>query len=83
MKQSREQPIAMDAGVPVEAAVEHRVQLGRRPRLGAGQHMVELVRIFAGDVAERDAGQLRGDLGRKRVLHLQASAMCVIPALLC
>ena len=54
----------MDAGVPVKTAIEDRVQ-----RLGCGgiirpvQHMVQLVRIFACDMAKRDGGKTASQIG--------------------
>jgi hypothetical protein len=70
--QSQQRPPAMDAAVPVEAAVEDRMELARRPSvLIAEQHMVELVRIFLGDVAQRDAGELARQLSIE--LHRNAS----------
>jgi hypothetical protein len=46
----------MDAAVPVEAAEEDRMQLARRQNVGvAVERVLELVRIFARDMAERDA----------------------------
>ncbi len=53
---SREQPVAVDAGMPVEAAVKHRVQGGWRPGVGVGaQHMSGLVGVFAPHMAKGDA----------------------------
>ena len=50
----------MDAAVPVETAVEDRVERPGPERIGvARQHMIELVRIFAAHMAERDPGHLR------------------------
>ena len=59
--------------MPVEAAEEDRVQVARGARVGvAEQHMVELVRIFAGDMAERDP---REPLGHRLVEpHRNATA---------
>ena len=46
----------MAAAVPVETAVEDRVQRRRRGGVGRSvEHMVELVRVFLPDVTERDA----------------------------
>ena len=60
-----QQPIAVHAAVPVEAAEEDRMQRARPEHvLGAFHDMVELVRIFAGDVDERDLGEALGGLGR-------------------
>ncbi len=51
----------MDAGVPVEAAVEDRVQdAGRQEVVRPRDDVVELVRVFALDMAEGDAGEGRG-----------------------
>ena len=61
-----EQPVAMDAGMPVERAeidgvcgawADHVVR--------ARHHVVHLVRILARDMAEREAGELLGQIGRE------------------
>src|SRR4029079_15236077 len=53
--QRQQRPPSVDAAVPIEAAEEDRMQHSRRLRVRvAFQHMIELVRIFSGDVAERD-----------------------------
>ena len=50
--------MAVDAGVPVVAAVEDRVALARDERLLWPGHGVDLnVGILAGDVTERGAGE--------------------------
>ena len=62
--QAREQPVHVHARVPVEAAVERRMQRARRTRVvGAGEHVVELVRVLAHDVGERDAREARARVG--------------------
>ena len=53
--QRQQRPPAVDTAVPVEAAEEDRVEIARSARiLIARQHMIELVRIFARDVTQRD-----------------------------
>ena len=62
----RQQPVAVHARVPVETAVEDRMQLARRLRvLGAGHHVVELVGVLAADVAERQPGEAGGEVWRQ------------------
>ncbi len=52
----------VDAGMPVEAAVEDRVQVRRAPQmLRPLQHLVELLGKLLADMAERDAGQAIGE----------------------
>ncbi len=59
--------------MPVEAAEEDRMERARAEHvLRPFQHMVELVRIFPGDVAERDLGEAVGGFGREAVLHRNA-----------
>ena len=51
----------MDGGVPVEAAVERRRQLARRPGVGVGVHHVgDLVRVLPVDAVEREARKAAG-----------------------
>jgi len=61
----REQgPPAVDAAVPVEAAKEDRVKrAGRQSIRVTVQHMIELVRIFLGHMAEGDCRHPRGEPG--------------------
>ena len=59
-----QRPVAVYAGMPVEAAEEHWMQRTGAERVGvAGEHVVELVRILPRHVAERDAGEVGGDVG--------------------
>src|SRR5262249_6346774 len=61
--EARKGPVAVDARVPVEAAVEDRVQLARALHVTrAGHDMIELVRVLAGDMAERDRTEARGEI---------------------
>jgi hypothetical protein len=61
--QGEQGPPAVDAAVPVEASEKDRVELARRAQVQvAVEDMVELVRIFARDMAERDAREPRGEL---------------------
>ena len=54
-------PVGVDAAVPVEAAVEHRVEVpGRSEGGGADVDVGEAVRVLAGDVAEADGGEAVG-----------------------
>ena len=74
MKQSRQQPIAMNTGMPIKASVENRVQRRWRTRiLGAGQDMVELVGVFPRDMAERNSREARADVRRQALSQLQFS----------
>ncbi len=62
-QQPRQQPVPVYAGVPVETAVEDRVQLARRrPVLVGAQHLVELERIVPLHMPQRDAGEAVGQL---------------------
>ncbi len=75
---TQQQPIAVDAAVPVEAAEEDRMQRARPERvLGPLHDMVELVRKFAGDVAERELGEAVGDARGEAVLHRRQSLLTV------
>ena len=59
--------------MPVEAAEEDRMERARAEHvLGPLHHMVELVRIFAGDVRQRDPGEAVGGFGGEAVLHRNA-----------
>src|SRR5262249_28360854 len=70
----RQQPVAVRAGVPVEAAVEDRMQLARPAHVvRAFQHMVQLVGIFPLHVAEGDAGEPFGQSGCEDGGHRKAS----------
>ena len=61
--ETREQPIAMHAGMPVETAEEDGMQRARtRHVLRPGHHMIELVRPFAPDMAKRRAREMRSEL---------------------
>src|SRR6185437_6385201 len=54
--------------VPVEAAVEDRVQRARTGEVArSGQHLIQLVRVLAPDMAERDAGETVGEVGGQRL----------------
>ncbi len=67
---AQHQPPAMDAAVPVEAAEEDRVQVaGAEHVLRPFHHMIELMRIFASDVAERDRSEAAGNFGGELVGH--------------
>ena len=64
--QRQQGPPAMDAAVPVETAEKDRVKrLGPQRIIIAVEHMVELVRIFARDMAERDPGHMACEFGCK------------------
>ncbi len=66
----RRQPMSVYARMPVEAAIEDRVQGARALGVvGAGQHVVELVGVFALHVAQGDAGETSGDLGGQAMGH--------------
>ena len=52
---AHKQPMHVHARMPVEAAVECRMQIARRLHVGrARQNLIELVRIFGRDVRERN-----------------------------
>ena len=66
--QPGERPVHVDARVPVEAAVEHRVELARRTQVfGRAEHVVGLVRKLGPDVPEREPREPRGGRKRERV----------------
>ena len=71
--QRQQRPPTVDAAVPVEAAVEDRVERRRQLHvLGPDHDMVELVRPFAAEMAERQRREARGEFwGKKR--HLKPS----------
>src|SRR5690606_24333605 len=70
--QGEQGPPAVHARVPVEAAEEERVQGARALHVaGAAHHVVQLVRVLAGHVAERGAGVQAGDLGGQARAHAQ------------
>src|SRR3546814_17814311 len=63
-REAEDLPPAVDAAVPVEAAVEDRVVLARGFRvLGAGKDEVHLVGIFAAEVGEGGGGEAGGVVG--------------------
>ncbi len=72
-QQAGEQPVAMHGRVPVEAAIESRMQLAGAPSVGGVQQNVARVgRVFPGDAVQRDAGELRSQFngeGRRRLDH--------------
>jgi hypothetical protein len=74
-QQPRQHPMAMDARMPIKAAIEDRMQVARGMRiLRPGQRMIEVVRIFAADMPERQAGEGRGEIaGEGRHGHRGAS----------
>jgi hypothetical protein len=60
----QQRPPAVDAAMPVEAAVEDWVKLPRRQRIVvAEQHVVELVRIFLPHMTERYPRHVRSQVG--------------------
>ena len=62
--QPHDLPPAMDAAMPVETAMENRMERGRYARiLWPVQHQIHLVRIRLADVAKRGAGKLRRNGG--------------------
>ncbi len=65
--QPHEQPVHVHARMPVVAAVEGRMKSPRRERIGVGRHdVIELVRILAVDVRERQFREAR-DVGKSSV----------------
>ncbi len=63
----------MHRRVPVEAAVESRMQLAGAPSVGGVQQdVVRVGRVFPSDAVKGDAGELRGQFngqGRRRLRH--------------
>ena len=60
-QQTDEQPVAVYRRMPVEAAIEGRMQLTRAPEVGGVQHdVVGVGRVFPGDAVEGDADEVRG-----------------------
>ena len=58
----------MDVGVPVEAPVEHRSELPRRPDIVVAREDVrDLVGVFALHAVERELGEARGGIRGQRV----------------
>ena len=73
-QQSRQHPVAMDAGMPVIAAVEDRMQLARRAGiLRSGKRVIDIVRIFTPDMAERDVREARSQFGGEVDLRVIAA----------
>ena len=71
--QGEQGPPAVDAAVPVEAAVEDRVQrAGAEQILVPADHMVELVRIFAGDMAKRMCAKVVRDGAIENIIDATA-----------
>jgi hypothetical protein len=57
-QQACQHPVGVDAGMPVEAAEEHRVERARRAQvLRAGEDVVGLVRIRPRHMPEGDRGE--------------------------
>ena len=66
----------MHATVPIETAKEHRVQITRRAGIViAGQHMIQLVRILAANMAQRDASHAGSEGGVER--HRKANPQII------
>ena len=64
-QQPHEQPVHLDAGVPVEAAVERGMQGARRPRRVPRARLEDalVMRVLALDVRKRHPGQPAGQCG--------------------
>ena len=63
-RKTHDLPPAMHATVPIETAKEHRVQVARRAGIAIfGQHMIQLVRILAGQVPGGQRHEARGVSG--------------------
>ena len=61
-EEAGQQPVSVDARVPVETAVKNRAEPGRRLRVARPlQNMAGLVRIFASHMAERHGREAGGD----------------------
>jgi len=72
-----EQPIAVDARMPVEAAIEQRMQSTRTLYVGsADHHVIHFVGIFTRDVRQHDPGKQRCRFGGQSLLHDLCSAFC-------
>ncbi len=67
----RDQPVSVNARVPVEAAVEDGVKGARALCIGGAAHyVVKLVRVFARQVAKCEPGEFRCQGGVERVMRL-------------
>src|SRR5271154_4966252 len=78
----RQQPMAVQTGMPVETAEEDRMQRAWRLRVGgAVQYVIKLVGIFACDMAERNGGKARCQFGRDSVRHLRNTSTYISTAL--
>src|SRR3546814_19620457 len=68
--------MAVHENVPIESAVEDRMQRTRALHIRrAGHDMVELVRIFATHMPERNAREVRGEFGGHGGAHRNASTV--------
>ncbi len=72
----RQEPVPVDAGVPVEAPVEDRVERARPMEIGvAAEDVVGLVRVLVRHVTKRDARQRAAtELGQSKAHGAQRSA---------
>jgi len=65
-----QQPVAVDARMPIEAAMEERMKLAWGARVfRSAQNVARLVRIFARDVPEGDAGEAGCEFRRQNGRH--------------
>jgi len=76
-QEAGQQPVTVDAGVPVKAAIEGRVQ-GLRPPdiLRPGHHVIELVGIFLVHMPQGDPGKLCGKFSREDGRRRHTSGPC-------
>ena len=71
-QQAREQPVAVHARVPVEAAVEGRVERARRLNVArVVQNMLDLVRVLLTDAPQRQPREVRRLLAAQRQLAVR------------
>src|SRR5215470_15501185 len=74
---TREQPIAVDARMPVEATIEQRMQSPRTLYVrGVDHHVVHFVGIFARHVRQHHPGKQRCHFGSQSLWHDLAPHFC-------
>lgn len=73
-QEADQQPVHLHTRVPVEAAVERRVDVsGPRPIFRTGHRMAQVVGVFPGDVGQRHLGEVARVLGQLLVPFVMPS----------